>query len=429
MTKNEVDFRTKKGHVICFCYFFIYDFNLKKSVLYINNQKSIKISSINSDDYIFNNNVPVDGLLINYDNMILDIKMHKSEDYIIVLNNKRQIIINEINYGNIVSKIDLNEIMNYIYNIEIDTSGLYLSLICDFKNTSIKTSKSSIAILEINSGRIKNYIKETNILISKTKFDYYGRFLITFGEKGEIAIWELNKEIRDQIYNAINDIKKDFYTFWDNYKIKNYSDIDFANNFIINEILEESQDVVNKDRNYLDVESYVNQEDFFRINNKGDNDIGLKSTNKIYDNNNNNSISVIESIDKTSNFKININNTNNNNYTITNSVQYNKNDENPYIEDDNSFNYNDNDNNNISNDDFMVEDHYINRKSNNYKSSINYLATFRNNNNYNNNKNNYKKEIINENETEGKLAFLTNRKSNGSKKRSMSSNNSKKKYE
>jgi len=51
--------------------------------LYINNQKSIKISSINNDDCIFNNNAPVDGLLINYDNMILDIKMHKSEDYII----------------------------------------------------------------------------------------------------------------------------------------------------------------------------------------------------------------------------------------------------------------------------------------------------------------------------------------------------------
>ncbi len=128
--------------------------------------------------------------------------------------------------------------MNYIYNIEIDTSGLYLSIICDFKNTSIKASKSSIAILEINSGRIKNYIKETNILINKTIFDYYGRFLIAFGEKGEITIWELNKEIRDQIYNAINEIKKDFYTFWDNYKIKKYTDIDFANNFIINEILE-----------------------------------------------------------------------------------------------------------------------------------------------------------------------------------------------
>ena len=75
----------------------------------------------------------------------------------------------------------------------------------------------------------------------------------------------------------------------------------------------------------------------------------------------------------------------------------------------------------------MVEDHYINRKNNNYKSSINYLATFRNINYYN--RNNYKKEIINENETEGKLAVLTNRKSNGSKKRSVSSNNSKKKYE
>ena len=83
--------------------------------------------------------------------------------------------------------------------------------------------------------------------------------------------------------------------------------------------------------------------------------------------------------------------------------------------------------NNISNDVFMVEDNYINRKSNNYRSSINYLATFRNSN-YNN-RNNYKQEIKNENETERKLAVLTNRKSNGSKKRSMSSNNSKKKYE
>ena len=177
--------------------------------------------------------------------------------------------------------------------------------------------------------------------------------------------------------------------------------------------------MANKDKNYLDVENYPNQEDFFRINNKGDNNIGLKSTNKIIDNNNN-SISVTDSIDKTSDFKKNINNTNNNNYTISNSVQYNKNDENPYIEkiDDN---FNDN---NISNDVFMVEDNYINRKSNNYRSSINYLATFRNSN-YNN-RNNYKQEIKNENETERKLAVLTNRKSNGSKKRSMSSNNSNK---
>ena len=79
--------------------------------------------------------------------------------------------------------------MNYIYNIEIDISGLYLSLICDFKNSPINTNKSSIAILEINSGIIKNYIKETNNPIIKTKFDYYGRCLDSFWEKGEIFIW------------------------------------------------------------------------------------------------------------------------------------------------------------------------------------------------------------------------------------------------
>ena len=423
LTKNEVDFRTKKGHVICFCYFFIYDFNLKKSVLYLNNQKSVKITSINNEDLLLNNNPIIDGLLINYENIILDIKMHKSEDYIIVLNNKRQIIINELNYGNIVSKIDLNEIMSYIYNIEIDTSGLYLSLICDFKNASISTSKSSIAILEINSGTIKNYIKETNIIINKTKFDYYGRFLITFGEKGEITIWELSKEIKDTIYNAINEIKKDFYTFWDNYKIKNYTDIDYANNFIINEILAESQDVINKDKNYLDVENYVNQEDFFRINNKGDNvidndndngnDNGLKRIN-----NNNNSISITDSIDKTNNSKNYI--INNNNYSMATSVQNNKN-EDQYIDDsftnDNN-NNNNNNNNNISNDDFMVEDHYINRKRDNYKSSINYLATFRNN------RDNNKQEIKDKNENENGIVS-TNRKSNYTNKRSMSSNNSK----
>ena len=79
--------------------------------------------------------------------------------------------------------------MNYIYNIEIDISVLYLSFFCDFKNSPININKSNIAIFEINSGIIKNYIKETNNPIIKTKFDYYGRYLISFGEKGEIFIW------------------------------------------------------------------------------------------------------------------------------------------------------------------------------------------------------------------------------------------------
>ena len=57
----------------------------------------------------------------------------------------------------------------------------------------INSNKSSLAIIEINSGQIQNYVKETNNIIIKTKFDYYGRYLITLGEKGEISTWRLNK--------------------------------------------------------------------------------------------------------------------------------------------------------------------------------------------------------------------------------------------
>ena len=287
--------------------------------------------------------------------------MHKSEEYLIVLNCQKQIIINELHYGNIVSKIDLNQIMNYIYNIELDTSGLYLSLICDFKNSTLYSNKTSLAIMELNSGKIKNYIKETNFPLTKSKFDYYGRFLITFGEKGEICIWEYHKEIENDIINAIKQIKIDFYNYWDNYKIKNYTDIDMNNYNIINEILDENQDLTNLENNYLDYDNYESPEDFFRINNHGEksinniskaiikknslNDNSISNVEKIFDENNNN---LFTNISQT------ISNNNFNEKIFDNKIYFNK-------------------NNNIENnefDDFNTEDHFINRKSNNYKNSI-----------------------------------------------------------
>ena len=120
-----------------------------------------------------------DIINIKYDEQILDVKMHKSENYIITINNKRQIILKKINYGNIVSILDFNKLMNYIYNFDIDISGLYLSLICDFKSNNknsqiynINSNKSSIAIIELTTGKIKNYIKDTNCPISKIRAKY-----------------------------------------------------------------------------------------------------------------------------------------------------------------------------------------------------------------------------------------------------------------
>ena len=422
LEKNEIDYRIKKSHVICFSHFFIYQYHLKEFIIYINNQNTIKISKIiNIDDFntINNyngyNNYSNEKLVIKYEK-ILDIRMHKSENYIIVLNNQKQIIINELNYGNIISTIDLNKAMNYIYNIEIDISGLYLSLICDFKNSPLNSNKSSISIIELSTGQIKNYIKQTSFIITKTKFDYYGRFLITFGENGEISVWKFGKEIKNNIMYSIREIKKDFYNFWDNYQIKNYINIDKNNDYIIDEILEESLDIANKEKNYLDYDSYMNQEDFFRINNHGEksinynrskslnNESNLNNLNNNLNNLKNNSISIVDndSIYQNNNNNIIIQTTSNNHLnkdSIDNSEK-NK------------------DNNNVNNglDVFVMEDHYINRKSNNYKNSINYIATFRNNN-----------KLINKNyETEKeKIIYNPYNKRNNDKKRSMSSNNSK----
>ena len=418
LDKSEINYRIEKNHVICFCHFFIYKYNLKNCFLFLNNQNTIKISKIWNDDLMSSNNYSNEVLLIKSNNKILDLRIHKNEDYIIILNNQRQIIIKELHLGNIVSKIDLNEIMNYIYNLEMDISGLYLSIICDFKNSPLYSNKSSIVIMELNSGKIKKYIKEFNLSIAKSKFDYYGRYLITFGEKGgEISIFNLDKEIKNNIVNAIKQIKIDFFNYWENYKIKNNNEISINNN-IINEILTENQ---NNIKNYIEYDNYECPEDFFRINNHGEKSLDFIA-NTI--NNKNNSISNENSLFKEENISGKNNFTTNISRSISNK-NFNEKKINTKINTQTG-NTNLNNQNNLY-DDFIMEDHYINRKSNNYKNSINYIATFRNN--YNNdliNKKNYGFE--NQNELEKKNTFDHRnyyKQDDNIRKRSIGSNNNK----
>ena len=70
-------------------------------------------------------------IIFNYP--ILDLVMHKSENYVIVLDNKKQILVNNINENKITAIIDLSSQINKIYSIQIDISGLYLAIICDIK--------------------------------------------------------------------------------------------------------------------------------------------------------------------------------------------------------------------------------------------------------------------------------------------------------
>ena len=340
--KNEIQFRKSKSHVINFCYFFIYKNNLKNCFAYLANQKNVKISKFeNENNVCISNSYNNDIINIKYDEQILDIKIHKSENYIITLNNKRQIVLKEINFGNIISILDFNKIMNYIYNFDLDISGLYLSLICDFKNKNknqiydINSSKSSIAIVEISTGKIKNYIRDTNCKIFKTKFDYFGRYLISLGEKGEISTWQLNKELNNNIMKSIEILRENFYNFWDNFNIRNENNLDReSNSEIMDEIL--TEELINKEKYILKEDNYIQQEDFFRINNHGDRSI-YENKSKI------NSLFLGEN--KKNNFDINKSKSN---YDINISI---------------------NDSNNFP----LEQDHYINRNKYNYRNSSNFI--------------------------------------------------------
>ena len=390
LDNNEIIFRKNKSHVINFCYFFNYKNNLKDSFAYLANQQMVKISKFeNENNLCITNSYNNDIISIKYNEPILDIKIHKSENYIITLNNKKQIIIKEINYGNIISILDFNKIMNYIYNFDLDISGLFLSLICDFKNNNqrkiynINSNKSSIAIIEISSGKIVNYIKETNYTISKTKFDYYGRYLISLGEKGEITTWKLNTDINNIVTKAIENIQNNFYEFWENFDIKNGTENLYLDNNenIMDEML--TEELIDKEKYILDMDNYVNQEDFYRINNHGEK-------------------SIIENKSKTNSILINDNNSNSiYRSNMTQSFLNNNN-----INDiSNSYNINE-----FNNNDYLFEeDHYINRNKYNYKNSTNYIR-----NNFNNT---YNKKIL---ETE-----IEKSNSNSLRKTSSFSNNNK----
>jgi hypothetical protein len=158
-------------------------------------------------------------IIFNYS--ILDIVIHPSENYVIVLDNKKQILINNINENKITAIIDLSSQMQKIYNIKIDISGLYLAVICDIKlqfdRKNIK-NKNDLIIIEISSSKVKNFIIH-NSSMSKAIFDNDGKYIIISGELGEISLWRLPGYISSNIKNFLCEIKNNEH-FWDKYEIK-----------------------------------------------------------------------------------------------------------------------------------------------------------------------------------------------------------------
>ena len=254
MPVEESELRKLNNHVICYCYFFKNKEKHENCVLYLKNNFAVEYCKLYYDNNSKLNKRCLKTIKLN--NQILDIKMHSSENYIIILNNINQVVICQITSGIITAVIDLNNKVKTVNNIQIDNSGLFLAVLCEFINIddinyldsnttneneeNIKFRKNSIIIFEIGTGNVAsciNYINPVNKMI----FDNGGNYLIIAGKKGEISLWKLPENMIYNIKSVLNEMKSNP-NFWDDYEIK----YDNLNTHFKNDIMNNSNYVINK---------------------------------------------------------------------------------------------------------------------------------------------------------------------------------------
>ena len=266
---EDIEFRKSNSHLLAYCYFF----NNRKNnhcIIYTKTHNVVEYAKLyKSDDGLSLYKKKIMNMIIK--NIVLDIAIHPSENYIIILNGKKQIIINNIFLNETVAIIDLGTQLNEIFNIQIDISGLYLAVVCNMKNKNKindnNAKKTDLIIIEINSSKVKNYIFKMNP-ISKIIFDNIRKYIIIGGESGEISLWRLPGEMTSAIKNFLGEVENDL-NFWDKYEIRytnhfkeknknKYKDVSLfsiSDNDIFfgndNEISEEQNN--NKYKNYLTI--------------------------------------------------------------------------------------------------------------------------------------------------------------------------------
>jgi hypothetical protein len=227
---EDIEFRKSNNHLLTF-FSFLNNKRNKHCIIYTKNHNIIEYAKLfkNEDGYSLKKK-KIMSMTIK--NTILGLCIHKSENYVIILNERKQIVINNIIEKKTTALIDLNTQIRKIYNIQIDISGLYLIAICDMikknKNKNDK-NKNDLIMIEINSSKVKNYIIHTSP-ISKAIFDELGKYIIIGGELGDISLWRLTGEISSTIKNFLGEVKNDVY-FWDKYEINynnHYKDDDFS---------------------------------------------------------------------------------------------------------------------------------------------------------------------------------------------------------
>ena len=257
---NEIEIRKNNNNILAYCKFFTRNKINKHCLIYTKSQNVIEYSKLYlNEDKITLNQKKILSMKIK--GIILDIRMHTSENYLIILNNKKRIIINSINKNKTVGIIDLSTQVKNIYNFELDNSGLYLGIICDLNNNK---NKNDLILIEINTSKVKSVINKINP-ISKIKFDTSGRYLIVCSERGTISLWRLHGEMTAKIRNFLNEMQRDI-NFFEKYEInytnKKHINYDDYSIFTVHEKNKNYSDDINEEI----IEDDVNN-NFFAINN------------------------------------------------------------------------------------------------------------------------------------------------------------------
>ena len=284
MPVEESEIRKINNQIICYTYFFNNKEKYDNCLLYLKNNYVVEYSKLFYDNNNKLNKRCLKSIKLN--NPIFDIKTHSSENYIILLNNINQVVVSQIATGVITAVIDLNNKVNNVNNIQMDSSGLFLAVLCERNDIDVyynkdsnisnneenfRLKKNNVIIFEIGTGNVASYVNYINP-ISKMIFDNEGNYLIIAGEKGEISLWKLPETMTKNIKNVLNEMKLNPF-FWDDYEIK----YDNKTTKFKNDILNNSNYVINKKERSLSPESQIKHN--IQFNNRTYRNYDMKSSN------------------------------------------------------------------------------------------------------------------------------------------------------
>jgi hypothetical protein len=226
LSPNEIDLRKSNHQVTSFSHFLPHTNNTNNTVntctflFYLKTQSEIELCSISSS------NAPQPHRTIRIEGTILDINVHTSNNYSIILTQRRLIIVHSLSNGEVTAVIDVSSQIHNVYNFALDSSGLYLALLCDVKGyKGACGKKSNVVFFEIGTGKVQCYIDGV-FEMNEVMFDEYGKFVVVGvgGSKGGVSLWKLPNNMKDAIYNVKEQVKADA-NFWEMYEIR-YDDND-----------------------------------------------------------------------------------------------------------------------------------------------------------------------------------------------------------